>query len=115
MLDAERNVDELELEELREFYKSVSHYIGSYPVWKVLQEYRELILSLSPGNDHCLYHFHNVDAYLSKLVNKVNLIRKQQGQLGDHGWDELPQAKGDYLLDEIALRHPTFINYMDQK
>jgi hypothetical protein len=83
MRDSERNVDELELEELREFYKSVSHYIGSYLVWKVLQEYRELILSLSPGNDHCLYHFHNVDG--------INLLRKYESHLGDHGWgDELP-------------------------
>jgi hypothetical protein len=115
MMNTIKEIDDSELEDLRAMYKALYHYIGTYPAWKVLQEYRELILSLSSGSDDCLYHFHNVDSYLNNLVDQINKLRKYNGDCNGHYWDDehLPQAKGDYLLNQITARHPKFIDYSD--
>lgn len=108
-----------ELAQYREAFKNLYHYIGSYPSWKAIQEYRELVLSLKPGTEYCDYHFHNVDAYLNKVVNELDNLRKYHADQYSkgYGWDSdtLPQAKGDYLLELIAARHPSFMNFNDQK
>lgn len=110
---AVKGIEDLELEDLRALYKSLYQYKGSYPAWKALQEYRQLILSLNPGNDDCLYHFHCVDSYLNKVVDEINKLRKYNENYRGHHWDEdtLPQAKGDHLLGQIAEHHPKFIDY----
>jgi hypothetical protein len=101
----------VELEAHREFYKSVYHYVGNYPVWKVQQEFRELIGSLNPDSEFCLWHFHNLDAYLGKVVNETDKLRKyyDSSYSHGHGWGEhLPNARGDHLLEGISKKHPKF-------
>lgn len=104
-----------ELAQYRDAFKSLYHYVGSYPSWKALQEYRELVLSLKSDANHCEYHFYNVDAYLNKVVREIDNLRKyHDAQYSQgHGWnpDTLPQAKGDYLLQQIAARHSNFIDF----
>lgn len=98
-----------ELDAHRQFYKSIYHYHGSYPVWKVQQEFREIIESLKPDSEQCLWHFHNLDTYLSKLVDGVDSLRDYYDPeySSGHGWgDQLKFAKGDHLLDSIQLKHP---------
>lgn len=104
-----------ELEAHRELFKSLYSYVGSYPAWKVQQEFRELILSLNPPAEHCAYHFHNIDAYLGKLVDEINKVRKfhDESISKGYGWDNeiLKQARGDFLLPEIAKKHTDFAQF----
>lgn len=113
-----KGIDDLELEDYRRFFNSLYNYKGSYPAWKALQEYRELILALNPSEHHCAYHFHNVDSYLERVVDGLNLLRKYHGEhRHGHGWseDHLPGAKGDHLLERIKAKHPAFIDYDNSK
>lgn len=111
MNSSEEESSASELQAHRDLFKSIYQYTGSYPVWKVQQEFRELVLELNPGIDHCHFHFHNLDAYLSKLVDEVDKLRKfhdSHYSLG-HGWDNLlPQARGDHLLPKIIAKHNEF-------
>jgi len=106
-LDQKRLLEELEAH--RNLFKSVYHYTGSYPVWKVQQEFRELVESLKPDSVHCLWHFHNLDRYLSKLVDETDKLRQYHDETytHGHGWGEmLSGARGDHLLDAINQKHP---------
>lgn len=111
-INAEFDNHNTELQAHRDLFKSLYQYVGSYPVWKVQQEFRELVLELNPGIDHCNFHFHNLDAYFTKLVNEMDKLRQYHDShysLG-HGWgDALPQARGDHLLPKIVAKHTQFI------
>lgn len=99
-----------ELQAYKDFYKAVYEYVGSYPNWKVQQEFRQLIATLGPSEDSSHFHFHNLDAYLEKLVNETNKIRKNYyGEAPDHNWEKyLSEARGDQYLEQIRLKHPDF-------
>ena len=104
-----------ELEAHRELFKSLYSYVGSYPVWKVQQEFRELILALEPNTDNpgYEYHFHNIDNYLSKIITLMAELKEIRPS-GDPFWDDeqtLSSAKGDYLLPQIRNKHPAFKEY----
>lgn len=94
------------------FFDSVYTYMGSYPLWKVQQEFRQLILALEPNTDNPSYeyHFHNIDNYLTKII-AVMASLNQIRPVGDPFWDdmkELSSVKGDDLLDKIKNKHPVF-------
>lgn len=104
-----------ELEAHRELFKSVYSYVGSYPVWKVQQEFRELILALEPNTDNpgYEYHFHNIDNYLSKIITLMADLKEIRPD-GNPFWEDeqmLSRAKGDYLLEQIRNKHPAFKEY----
>jgi hypothetical protein len=112
-------VEELAL--LREFYKNVYWYIGSYPNWKVQQEYRQLLTTLEPNSnitagDQAPYHLHNIDAYLTKLVNESNKLADIFPELpGSHNQIDLDNRRGNPYLDQIIERHSTAVKYESEK
>ena len=108
-------IDPLLLKDYKVFFDSAYIYMGSYPLWKVQQEFRELILALEPNTDNPSYeyHFHNIDNYLSKIITVMASL-KQIRPDGHPFWDdeqELSGARGDYLLELIKNKHPAFKEY----
>lgn len=99
-----------EVEDLRQFYLRIYTYLGNYPNWKVQQEYRHLLTTLV-SSQTCEfptpYHLHNIDHYLSRLVDETNAIAHYFPELGKALSDEdLAEARGDYYLSDIQKNHP---------
>ncbi|QEY16009.1 hypothetical protein D0C16_08475 [Cellvibrio sp. KY-GH-1] len=99
-----------ELEALRQFYLRIYTYLGNYPNWKVQQEYRHLLTTLVSSQTcefSTPYHLHNIDHYLSRLVDETNAIAHYFPELGKALTDEdLAEARGDYYLSDIQNNHP---------
>lgn len=110
-------LDESLIQNYQFFYNTVHSYIGNYPLWKVQQEFRQLVLSLEPNKAFTdnEYHFHNIDNYLSKIIQVMADLKSIRARPDDFShWDTkemLSEAKGDYLLQEIKRKHPGFKNY----
>ena len=109
-LKTEFEKTKLECDEYIIFVNSVCNYVGSYPVWKAQQEYRELMYEL--GNPILSEikgfptHSQNVDIYLGKVVDScVDLFKKVDFECGSsHWWEKefLSTARGDNYLDKIT-------------
>lgn len=108
--DIELETIKTELDAYRDFYKAVYEYVGTYPNWKVQQEFRQLIATLGTSDNHNSWHFHNLDAYLGKLVDETNKIRKIYYAEDPNPLSEeyLSEARGDEYLEVIKSKHPTF-------
>ncbi len=111
--EGQPNTNNSQLNNYRQFFNSVYHYEGSYPVWKVQQEFRGLILSMKTDLPGYEYHFHNIDNYLSRVIDEV-AKRKELHPAHNFAWDsteELAAAKGDEILEQIRLKHTSFKKY----
>lgn len=94
----------------KEYYEKTSVYHGSYPSWKALQEFRCLISSFKTDiSEFNEYHFAALDAYLKRLHEEAERVRKDvEGvsmvQLSTES--SRKAATGEEFLEEIISMRP---------
>lgn len=104
--DAKAHGNEASLQNYRSFFNSAYQYAGSYPIWKVQQEFRALVLAMKSDKLGYEYHFQNIDDYLSKLIAEV-AKRPELHPWHNDAWEtkeSLAEAKGDDLLELIQQK-----------
>lgn len=101
---------------LQEYAKETMQYIGSYPSWKVIQEYRQLLIAMKKGDGGYEYHLHNIDHYLNKIVAAAEKLDSVYGGGFDYVGHRanLCDAKGDYMIPEIRQLYPEAKNWYEE-
>jgi len=104
LADEERKL----LNAYKAYYERTSVYHGSYPSWKVLQEFRELINAYQADMTEVQkYHFAALDGYLNRLYEEAEKVKKEIRGHGDprlETEDLTKSATGENFLEEIISR-----------
>lgn len=94
----------LELRRYRDFAEEILPYIGTYPNWKVLIEFRELLIAVRTDRlQYVQYHLLNIDSFLNRLSSASLKL--------SHRENICPKDLESHLLDELRNLYPECVKW----